>query len=176
MVGIGAGESDIAVLAASHRLAENRPLEAATDGLTYGQQLYFLGFPFGWDGGAEHLSNGYPLPFVKSGLLSALIPGIPTKICLDAHGNRGFSGGPVIFVSDGQLPGPNVKFKVAGIVVNYPTPRIEPAITPDGNPVFDQDNNPIGLLENPGLVVAIDTKHALDLINQNPIEFPSPVA
>ena len=174
VVGIGEDESDIAVLSPSLQLSPTLPLEASADGLIWGQQLYFLGFPFGWDGGGEHITNGYPMPFVKSGVLSALIPGTPTKIYLDAHVNEGFSGGPVIFQKGptSKSPTPESRFKVAGIVVNYPTPMMRPVVGPTGEQVFDQNNNPIGIRENPGFVVAIDIKHALELITQNPIGFP----
>lgn len=175
VIGIGEEESDIAVLSPSLQLSPLLPLEASTDGLTLGQQLYFLGFPFGWDGGSEYLSNGYPMGFVKSGVLSAIIPGNPTKIYLDAHVNEGFSGGPVVFVAGGHPADQRTKFKLAGVVANFPTPILRPVVTANGDQVLDKNNNPIGIRENPGFVVAIDIKHAVDLINQNPIGFPVPV-
>ena len=112
------------------------------------------------------------MPFVKSGVFSAMTSRDPTTIYLDAHGNKGFSGGPVVFVPSGQFVSSGSKFRVAGIVSNYPTPRIEPIVTPDREQVFDQNNHPIGIRENPGFVVAIGIRHAVDLINQNPIGFP----
>lgn len=177
VVGIGKDESDIAVLSPIVQLSPTLPLEATSDGLIYAQQTYFLGFPFGWDGGSEHLSNGHPMAFVKSGVLSALLDGNPTKIYLDAHVNEGFSGGPVVFqeASASESPTPDSSFKVAGVVVNYPTPMMRPVVGPTGEQVFDQNNNPIGIRENPGFVVAIDIKRALELINQNPIGFSLPV-
>ena len=174
VVGIGEEESDVAVLSPLRQLSPTLSLEATTDGMALGQQLYFLGFPFGWDGGGEHIMNGYPVPFVKSGVLSAMLSGTPTKIYLDAHVNEGFSGGPVVFLSNDQTLGGGTNFKLAGVVVNFPTPIIRPVVTPRGEEILHQNGNPIGIRENPGFVVAIGINHAVDLINQNPIGFPVP--
>ena len=174
VVGIGEEESDIAVLAAPLQVSPTWPLEASAGGMMLGQQVYFLGFPFGWDGGGEHITNGYPMPFVKSGVLSAIIAGNPNKIYLDAHVNEGFSGGPIVFMPGGQPQGKGVDFKLAGVVVNFPTPVIRPVVNSDGEQFLDQNNNPIGIRENPGFVVAINVRHAIELIDQNPIGFPVP--
>ena len=55
----------MAVLRHAHRLTPDHPLEPSMAGLVVGQQVAFLGFPFGWNMGVEHLNNGYPMPFVK---------------------------------------------------------------------------------------------------------------
>ena len=172
VIGIGEGEKDIAVLAASIQLSPLFPLDADAGGLTYGQQVYFLGFPFGWDGGAEHVNRGFSMPFVKSGVLSAVISEDTTKIYLDAQVNEGFSGGPLVFVPNDRPPRSGTEFKVAGIVVNYPTPRIRPIINHQGDQILDEHNHPIGIRENPGFVVAIGIKHVVDLIDQNPTGLP----
>ena len=135
-------------------------------GLVYGQQVYFLGYPFGWDSGGEQINRGVPLPFVKGGIVSAMEVGDVSRIFLDAHVNEGFSGGPVVFVPNGHPIGSNTKFKVAGIVVSYPTPHIQPVVDQQRNPIGN-----IGILENPGFVVAIGIDHATTLIDSNPIGF-----
>ena len=175
VIGVGKGEADIAVLATSIQLSPTHLLEANEGGLTYGQQVYFLGFPFGWDGGADYLNRGFAMPFVKSGVLSAIIVESETRIYLDAQVNEGFSGGPLVFVPNGQPLSQRNEFKVAGIVVNFPTPKIRPVVNNHGDQVFDQNNNLIGIRENPGFVVAIGIKHAVELIDQNPIGFQLPV-
>ena len=172
VVGVGTDTADIAVLSCPIQLSPPHPLEPTMTGLVYGQSVYFLGFPFGWDSGQEELNRGLPLPFVKAGILSAIPPKDPVeKIYIDAHGNEGFSGGPVVFVPNGQHTSTNAEFRVAGIVVNYPIPRIQPVVTPQDTQVLDQNNNPIGIWENPGFVVAIGIQHATDLIDTNPIGF-----
>ena len=178
VVGIGDGEMDVAVLSCPIQLSPPHPLDASSAGLVLGQQVYFVGFPFGWDGGGEKLNRGLPLPFVKSGILSALTPPDPVeKIYLDAHGNKGFSGGPVVFVRNGQRPGPNTEFQVAGIVVNYPKPKgtYTPIVNREGKPIVDDKGQPIAFIpENPGIVIAVSIRHAIDLIGSNPIGFPLP--
>ena len=172
VVGIGTDVIDVAVLACHIRLAPAHPLVASNKGLTYGQPVYFLGFPFGWNSGMENLNREYPMPFVKAGVVSAMITGDASHIYIDAHGNGGFSGGPVVFVPSGQ---PSNEFRVAGVVANAPLPLIEPVVDKSGWPLVDDDGKPIAYFpENQGLVVAYDIRHATDLIDSNPIGLQLP--
>ena len=91
VVGVGEGAVDVAVLACQQQLSPMHPLEPTTAGLVYGQQAYFLGFPFGWDAGGEHINHGLPLPFVKAGVISAWTNGTVKRIYIDSHVNEGFS-------------------------------------------------------------------------------------
>ena len=174
VVGMGAGGADVAVLTCPVRLASpNLLLEASADKLGYGQPVYFLGFPFGWGGGGEYINRDFPMPFVKSGIVSAFIPGDVSRIFVDGHNNKGFSGGPVVFVPNGQ---PQNEFRVAGVVASYPTPIMEPVVDNTGNPILDSHNRPIAYFqENQGFVVAFDICHATELIDANPIGFALPV-
>lgn len=172
VVGIGKGEIDVAVLACSVRLSLALSLVASAGDIVYGQQVFFLGYPFGWDAGGEQINRGVPLPFVKGGIVSAIEFGDVSRIFLDAHVNKGFSGGPVVFVPYGQ---PQNELRVAGIVVSYPIPEFLPIVDHNGDSVTDQEGKPIGYVqENPGFVVAIGIKHALELIDANPIGFQLP--
>ena len=177
VVGIGTEEEvDVAVLACSVQLSPLHPLVPSAAGLIYGQSVSFLGYPFGWNSGGEHINRGIPLPFAKAGIVSAMQFGDVKRIFLDAHGNKGFSGGPVVFVPHEQ---PNGDLQVAGIVSNFPIPQDQqhwlPIVDPKGNPMTDQQGSPIGYVQdNPGLVDAISIHHALDLIDANPIGFQLP--
>ena len=172
VVGIGAADVDVAVLSCPIQLAPTHPLEASAAGLTYGQTVYFLGFPFGWDSGAENMNRDFPIPFVKAGIVSAIIGGNLTRFFIDGHGNKGFSGGPVVFVPNGQ---PQAELRVAGIVANYPTPLREPIIDKLGHPIVDSHGEPAAFFqENPGFVVVMDIRHAIDLIDANPVGFQLP--
>ena len=173
VVGIGQGETDVAVLASSVRLSPSHPLTASAAHLGYGQPVSFLGYPFGQDGGGEQINRGVPLPFVKAGIVSAMEFGDVFRIFLDAHGNKGFSGGPVVFVPYGQS---NNELRVAGIVSSlYPYASLLPIVDRQGNPITGQGGGPFGhVRENPGIVVAIGIKHAVDLIDANPIGFDLP--
>ena len=138
------------------------PLEPTTDGLYYGQQACFPGFPFGWDGGGAYINHGLPLPFVKAGIISAFATDGPVKrIYLDAHVNKGFSGGPVVFSPDDRKV-----LRVAGVVVGYPK-RFQPVVDDHGNTVALAQ-------ENPGLVLAISIHHVVALIDANQIGFALP--
>ena len=162
VVGVGEGAVDVAVLACQQQLSPMHQLEPTTAGLVYGQQAYFLGFPFGWDAGGEHINHGLPLPFVKAGVISAWTNGTVKRIYIDSHVNEGFSGGPVVF----SPPGDQKVLRVAGVVVGYPK-RFQPVVDEHGNTVaLAQDN--------PGLVLAIDISHVVALIDANPIGFALP--
>ena len=170
VVGVGSNNVDVAVLACPIQIAPTHPLEASIAGLLYGQTVYFLGFPFGWDSGMENINRDLPVPFVKVGVLSAMIAGDDSRIYIDAHGNKGFSGGPVVFVPNG---GATNEFRVAGIVAEAPRPRLEAVVDTSRKPILGKDGQPVAYFaENQGFVVAFDIRHATDLIEANPIGFP----
>ena len=173
VVGIGSNGIDVTVLACPIQLAPPLPLEASNAGLAFGQSVYFLGFPFAWDSGLENMNRGLPVPFVKAGVVSAMIPGNASHIYVDAHGNKGFSGGPVVFVPNGRQLN---EFCVAGVVSNYPTPILEPVVTRSGDQLTDVNNRSVAYFpENPGLIVAFDIRHATDMIEANPIGRTLPI-
>ena len=164
VVGVGEDEVDVAVLACQQQLSPTLQLEPSNM-FAYGQEAYFLGFPFGWDSGGERINNGRPLPFAKAGIISAFLsedaPAVQ-KIYLDAHANKGFSGGPVVF----SLLENQKELCVAGVVVGYPK-RFQPVVDDNGNTVAHAQ-------ENPGLVLAISISHVVALIDANPIGFALP--
>ena len=161
VVGLGKEGADVAVLASPIQLSPRLPTISSSKHLIYGQQVFFLGYPYGWDSGNEQINRGVPIPFVKAGIISAMITGNVSLFVLDAHGNKGFSGGPVVFSRSGER-----ELRVAGIVSRGP--RVE-------YPIEDSEGNSVASVrENTGFVVAIDIKHALDLIDANPIGFRLP--
>ena len=174
VVGIGQGEVDVAVLTCSLRLSPGVPLVPSLANVAVGQSVSFLGYPFGWGGGGEKLNDKFPFPFVKSGVVSFLeLGGEVSRIYLDAHGNQGFSGGPVVFVPLGERP--SDELRVGGIVSYYPTPQLQPIVDGKGEPFRDSAGNPVAYVsENPGIVVAFHIRHALELIDANPIGLPLP--
>ena len=172
VIGIGAGENDVAVLACPVRLAPSHPLESSSAGLTYGQPVYFLGFPFGWDGGGEQINRDFPIPFVKAGIVSSITFGYSSRIYIDGHNNKGFSGGPLVYVPTGQ---PSNDFRVAGVVANYPAPIVEAVVDRNGRPILGANNQPIAYFkENQGFVVAFDIRHVTELVDANPKGFKLP--
>ena len=170
---VGAGEDDVDVIVLACPILLANPeltLTASIAGLTYGQEAMFLGFPFGWDSSATGLSNDFPIPFVKAGIVSAITFDLPKSIYIDGHGNKGFSGGPVIFV---PTNGPQGTYHVAGVVSYYPTPLLVPIRNKAGEVILNNQNEPTAYFaENPGLVVAHHIGYATELIDLNPIGFP----
>ncbi len=151
-----ADELDISVLAVTTRLTPpNLAMEPTFAGLVYGQDTYFLGFPYGFTGRFVLGDSGYPLPFVKKATVS-LLDG-PTLI-LEGHNNPGFSGGPVVFTH----PERN-EYRVAAVISSYR--YVE-------EPVYDgpQDTG-LRYQYNTGLVIAHSIEPALDLIRANPIGY-----
>lgn len=151
VLGVGEGNTDVAVLAYRSRrpVAPYHPVVLSNDGVVWPQTAYFLGYPYGWDGGNEHLRGGFPLPFVKAGVISG-IPDSSGRMWLDAHGNEGFSGGPLVF----QLAGSKV-WNIGGIVTSLCTDPTDPA----------------GRL-HAGFVIAENIAGAIELIEGNPDGVP----
>lgn len=85
-------------------------IELGMDGIVFGQDAYFLGFPYGLSTDSGEINNKYPFPFVKKCIVSSISKQI---IYLDGHNNRGFSGGPVVVV------GNNNSIKLIGVVSGF---------------------------------------------------------
>ena len=153
------GNVDISVLAADIRISPKHPLPTTTGGITLGQDVYFLGFPYGLTSEIGELNQNFPLPLVKKAILSAFYPA--TKLLLlDGHNNPGFSGGPVVFSEVGK---PANQLSVAGVISGY-HPRMKSVY-------LEGKRTPLEFEYNTGIIVAYGIKHAVDLIRQNPIGF-----
>ena len=162
-------ELDVAVLACNLQLSPEYSLEPTIANLTYGQQLYYLGFPFGWDSGNSQMNRGFPIPFVKSAILSAMPEGGGKTLFIDTILNKGFSGGPVVFKPQGQS-----HYQVAGVVVNYPTPILEPVVNKHEEAAKDFRGEDLYFQENPGLAIVTEISRVVELINDNPKGFLLP--
>lgn len=142
VVGLGRDEMDVAVLTYAKPVTPSYSLRTET-AFHIGQTVAFVGFPFGWDAGMENLNNGFPMPFVKAAINSAYVDGPRARIYVDAHGNPGFSGGPLV------LRGQSGEFAIADIITDAP-------------------NDPI-IEGQAGFVCAIRTRCVLDLIIAKPV-------
>lgn len=153
LVAHGEGGVDISVLAPSSAMTPpNLPVIVGSDGVVYGQDVYFLGFPYGVLSNVVFGSSGHPLPLVKKALLSSFAG---DAFLLDGHNNPGFSGGPVIF---GRGGAPNC---IAAVISGY---RFSP------EPVFlEQDKTELTYRQNTGIIIAYKIEFALALIRANPI-------
>lgn len=157
LVGERAQDMDVAVFAVPQLLTPVFPDSIASGGgIPYGQDAYFLGFPFAWDGGALPLNGLFPFPYIKRALFSML--GNPAhRIVLDGINNKGFSGGPVVFLNEEK------KWQVAGVITGSTTSTC---------PVLEGDSEtptPYTVQLDSGLIDACSINVVLELIAGNPI-------
>lgn len=159
LVGHCDGEIDISVLKLNLQISPTHSLEPTPAGLVYGQDVYFLGFPYGIAGKPGSVNRDFPIPFVKKAIVSCVYVENEIRIdFLDGHNNPGFSGGPVIFKKHNSN-----NYKVCSVISGYKFD--EEPVYQNGNPV------PLEVRVNTGIVKAYGIKHAVDLIQANPIGF-----
>jgi len=155
---IGTSSSaDIAVLSTSFQLSPAYPMPATSKDLCYGQDVYFLGFPYGYSGDVGSLNRGFPMPLVKKAIVSCFHKENDAEVfLLDGHNNPGFSGGPVIF-----KPASTSEFRVAAVISGYRYTN---------NPIQAGGNDtPLTYQYNTGIIVSYSIGEAMRLIDQNPI-------
>lgn len=156
-MGHAPGQIDISVLAPAVQLTPpNLPVMVSSDGMAYGQELYFLGFPYNFLGNVIFTDAGYPLPFAKRATVSCFDENV---YLLDGHNNPGFSGGPVVFSPHG-----GVITSVAAVISGYKFVQ---------EPVFlGQDETELSIKYNTGIIVSYKIENAVALVKANPIGFP----
>jgi len=146
--------ADVSVFVIEHYI-EAFEVIADSNGIAYGQDLYFLGFPYGFKGNIGERNRHFPLPLVKKGILSCIFfDDRPAYMLIDGHNNPGFSGGPVVFKTANSQD-----FKIAGIISGFYLER------ENGLPVINS---------NSGIIIAYDITVALELIKSNPIGLTVP--
>ena len=147
------GLADVTVISLINVVIEGHELPATTKDMAYGQDIYFLGFPYGFQTEVGELNRGFPLPLVKKGIASTITTKkVPQHFLIDGHNNSGFSGGPVVFCP----PGSN-NFQVGGVISGY-------------HPEYDDSSGQRQAIPNTnsGIIVAYDILNALELIKTNP--------
>ncbi len=162
LVGHSKSEIDISVLTTDIQLSPDYPLEPTIANLFYGQDVYFLGYPYGFSIDYGDFSRHLPVPFVKKAVVSCLFKeNNIIRVYLDGHNNPGFFGGPVVF------SGPSNKdYKVAGVISGYRVVH---------EPIYQGEKKLDLTYEyNTGIILAYGIKHAVDLIKENPVGFPLP--
>ena len=155
LVGHANNDVDVTVLAPDIQLcATDLPVTVASKDIAYGQDVYFLGFPYGNLSKLMIGEEGYPLPLVKKGVMSAFAG---QEFLVDAHGNSGFSGGPLLFAPGGL----GLPTAIAAVVTDVNT---------WDEPVLDGEE-PSGLIfrENTGIMSTVMIEVALEIVRQNPI-------
>jgi S1-C subfamily serine protease len=110
-------EADIAVFETDEKISQ--PFKVTTmgktEGVTMGQQVWFLGYPF--EGlGSPGDGKGTVIPFMKRGTMSAIDGTNPDAVVLyiDGFNNPGFSGGPIVFWNFTSHT-----YEIIGVVCDY---------------------------------------------------------
>jgi len=158
VVGHGNGEVDISALRINGRLTPVEYVVTPTmGGISLGQDVFFLGFPYKLWGDDRGLLSGLPIPFVKKGVLSWLDAGPPQVLHIDAINNEGFSGGPLVFFP----PNKPTDARILGVVSKF---RIEHEAVLDKDGQATEYTVPY----NSGFLIGYGINHALQLIGATP--------
>ena len=153
---VGHGQCDVTVLAPATQLSAKHRIEIDA-GFYLGQELRFLGFPYGLGIDMGDVNRNFPVPLVKQGLLSGSAPGKFGEIWIDGYNNPGFSGGPVICQSTEH----SNTLRIIGVISGY---RNEAKIL-----YLEDKVTPFQYFDNTGIVIASPISQATDIIEQNPI-------
>ncbi|MFZ1288850.1 MAG: serine protease [Melioribacteraceae bacterium] len=159
LVGHCEGIIDISALTLEYAISPRKFIvEAKNDGLIVGQDVYFLGFPYGLSGTHPSPFKNFPTAFIKKATLSAAYfnyNGIDI-LFLDGINNPGFSGGPVIF----SLP-QKYDYKVAAVISGYRTSE---------EPIYKENyNSEYYYKSNTGIIISYGIDHIKKVINKNQI-------
>jgi hypothetical protein len=129
---------------------------STTAGVTFGQQVWFIGYPFGKSSVPARGSAIAALPFMKRGSMSAVDASNPDAVVyyIDGFNNPGFSGGPVVYWEFATHT-----YKIMAVVKGYTSDTAKVLI--NGQQV---DTN---ILVNSGILVSYSIQHAIDAIEKS---------
>lgn len=145
---------DIAVIDLNDPSERKNNIGLTTNGVLYGDEGYFLGFPYGLKvRNTENINAGLPFPLVKKAIISAMFNenGI-TTLFLDGQNNPGFSGGPIVFKNIDKSK--KYKWNIIGVVSGYRTHN-------------NEINTPFGKMnyyENSGIMIGYGIEHVFEII------------
>jgi hypothetical protein len=146
---------DIAVFETEEKVPQPYSVSVArsTGGPTMGQQVWFLGYPWGL---GSRWSNGGKAPFIKRGTMSAIDATRPDAVVIyiDGFNNTGFSGGPIVYWDFSQHA-----YRILGVVKGYKEDTAKVLI--NGEHVDTQ------LLVNSGILIAYSIDHAMKAIEES---------
>lgn len=149
-------EVDIAVMKPKHHqhIFEEYSNRNTSEGLIFGQDVFFLGFPYEYD----KLLGSFPdrkrpVPFIKKACFSGGLKDGHACMVFDGHNNPGFSGGPVCYRS---TDAPNGTMSIAAVISGY---------YPEKQDVLDENGRPTGsyVMSNTGIIFAYDIKEAVQV-------------
>ena len=92
---------DIAVLIPPYQLTPTLEMSYDQTKFMFGQEAYFLGFPYGIFMNGQNVNGDYPFPFIKRATISSTqnidLSKKAIMVLLDGYNNPGFSGGPIVY-------------------------------------------------------------------------------
>jgi S1-C subfamily serine protease len=153
-------KADVTVFSIN-QIIPSYPMEATSEGLTLGQDIYFLGFPHGLKSEVGEINRLFPLPLVKKGCVASLPflykqENVGQYMWIDGNNNPGFSGGPVIFKASGDN-----NFRVCGVIHGYMTTLTEVE-------EIESTTTKQVVRNNTGIMKVYDIECAINLIKANP--------
>jgi S1-C subfamily serine protease len=143
---------DIAVFETDEKIPVPYEILMATgeDGATLGQQVWFLGYPWGL---GSHTAKGIEIPFIKRGTMSAIDGSNPQApvIYIDGFNNPGFSGGPIVYWDFKAHA-----YRILGVVQGYKEDTAKMMV--NGHLADTR------LLVNSGILLGYNIKHVIEAI------------
>jgi hypothetical protein len=161
LIGHGAPDVDISVFSINTRICPNYSLPFDNLNYIYGQDVYFLGFPYGYEGDIGFANNNNPLPFVKKAIISCFSPA-DKFLFLDGYNNPGFSGGPVVYKEAGKE-----EFNVLGVISAYQG-KEEKAF-------LNKKDVGFTFINNTGIIIVYKIGLAKEIIEKNPNGYLIPI-
>ena len=149
---------DIAVFETDEKVAQAFQIKSTElGGVTMGQQVWFLGYPYGL---GSHWSST-EAPFIKRGTMSAIDATNPDAVVLyiDGFNNPGFSGGPILYWDFSKHA-----YGIVGVVQGYKEDTAKVVV--NGKHVDTQ------LLVNSGILVGYSIEHAIQAIVKSHTQQP----
>lgn len=160
---------DIVALALPEQISPSFPVVPTMDGIFLGQDVFFLGFPYGL---ATYQDGWSPIPFVKKGILSMIDRSSDDRVILhiDGLGNPGFSGGPVVFRKANKE-----ETRIAGVVIGFEgvyEKVLRPRSENERLTLDNMDETGLFVRMNSGIMTAHKIDHIVEAIRRNPIGPP----
>jgi hypothetical protein len=148
--------SDVSVFSLNIEIASEKLVMPANDSFSYGQDIRFLGYPYGMYDYKHGLAvrGGFPIPLIKAGIVSSF-DSANQNLYIDGINNPGFSGGPVIF-EDSKTH----DFYVGGIISGYRCQK--------DKVMLGKNETDLLAFSNSGIIIATSIRDALSIIEANP--------
>jgi len=158
LTGKGDEDIDVVVYSPSARIAPDFELPLTRGLMALGQDVYFLGFPYGITSVVNDPGWHLPYPLIKKACISGTIDKENVKIwLLDGINNPGFSGGPVVFY---PIDHRDNKLRIMGVISGFRFSQ---------EPLFSgEEETDYFVKANTGIIYATCARHVLDIIASNP--------